>query len=79
MKYYIPLAAALLMIGTVIVGATENKISHADKQVKSMTVAQFKGDCLRMKGSLSYEDKQWTCTGKSTEKGLASMPVKLPQ
>ena len=78
MKHYIPLAVSLLMIGSVTLGATENKISHADKQVKSMTVAQFKGECIRMRGTLSYEDKQWTCNGKDTE-GLKSMPVKLPK
>lgn len=79
MKYYIPLALSALMIGSVTLGATENKISHADKQVKNMSVAQFKGNCIRMKGTLSYENKQWTCNGKDTEKGLKSIPVKLPQ
>lgn len=79
MKYYIPLTLSLLMIGSVTLGASENKISQNDKQLKNMTVAQFKGDCIRMRGTLSYENKQWTCNGKDTEKGLKSIPVKLPQ
>jgi hypothetical protein len=73
---YILLAA--LLIPTVAV-ANDNKISQSNKQLKNMTVAQFKGDCIRMRGMLSYSDKQWTCTGKDTEKGLTSIPVKLPQ
>lgn len=79
MKYYIPLAASILMIGSVVTGATENKISHAEKSVKTMTVAQFKGECMRMKGMLSYENKQWVCNGKSVDSGLTSMPVALPK
>lgn len=79
MNQYIPVVIAGLMLAPAILLASENKISQSDKLVKSMTVAQFKGDCLRMKGTLSYDDKQWTCTGKNTEKGLTSIPVKLPQ
>lgn len=79
MNQYIPIVIAALIIAPAVLFANDNKISHSDKQVKSMTVAQFKGDCIRMKGTLSYADKQWTCTGKDTEKGLKSIPVKLPQ
>ena len=76
MKYYVPL---IMMLLATPVFANDNKIAQSDKQLKNMTVAQFKGDCIRMKGKLSYDDKQWTCTGKDTEKGLTSIPVKLPK
>jgi len=69
----------VLILFATPVFANENKITQSDKQLKNMTVAQFKGDCIRMKGKLSYDDKQWTCTGKDTEKGLISIPVKLPK
>jgi hypothetical protein len=69
----------VLILFATPVFANENKISQSDKQLKNMTVAQFKGDCIRMRGMLSYHDKQWTCTGKDTEKGLTSIPVSLPK
>jgi hypothetical protein len=68
-----------LLIAPVISNANDNKISQSDKEVKSMTVAQFKGECMRMKGMLSYENKQWVCNGKSIDDGLTSIPVKLPK
>ena len=72
------LVAALLIVPTVS-NANENKIAQSDKEVKSMSVAQFKGECMRMKGMLSYENKQWVCNGKSVDDGLTSIPVKLPK
>ena len=78
MKYYIPLVLSFLMIGSITLGATES-IPHSDPWVKNMTVAQFKGACINMKAKLSYENKQWVCTGKSKDAGLTSMPLKTPK
>jgi hypothetical protein len=74
MKYYI-LGLSFLFATTVLA----DKISHGEKEVKDMTVSQFKGDCLRMKAILTFEDGQWICTGKSKDEGLTSMPLKLPK
>jgi len=79
MNQYIPVILVALMIAPAVLFANDNKIDQSDKQLKNMTVAQFKGGCIRMKGKLSYDNKQWTCTGKDTEKGLTSIPVKLPK
>jgi hypothetical protein len=73
------IAVVALLIAPAVSNANENKIAHSEKSVKSMTVAQFKGECMRMRGMLSYENKQWVCNGKSVDDGLTSMPVMLPK
>jgi hypothetical protein len=72
----------VLLIGLLLATpaiADENKIGQDDKLLKGVTVAQFKGDCLRMGSKLSYNEGQWTCTGKSSDKGLTSIPIALPK
>ena len=69
MKYSIALALSALMFLSIPVNAAE----------EPNKVAEFKGNCIRAKGKLVYENSQWICIAKvASESGLTSILLRLP-
>jgi hypothetical protein len=53
--------------------------SVALAETTAKTIAEFKGDCFRMNGTLKFEEGQWVCVAKKQIDGLVSLPLYLPK
>ena len=74
---WLALAAIAVMAGILSYHYTTPASAAEPTAIK---LAEFKGDCMRMKGTLKYENNRWAChASKESDPGLVSIPVYYPR
>jgi len=80
-KLFISIVTALSIGFLAMLPLAAKSVKAEDKiDLSPLTLAEFKGNCLRMKGMLKYENDQWACHAKTkSEEGLTPLPVFYPK